>query len=43
MISFSKVSQSEIAKFCHRWKIVELALFGSAWRDDFGLIVTWIS
>lgn len=26
---------SEIAKFCQRWKIRELALFGSALRDDF--------
>jgi predicted nucleotidyltransferase len=26
----------EIAKFCRRWKIRELALFGSVLRDDFG-------
>jgi len=26
---------SEIARFCRRWKIRELALFGSALRDDF--------
>jgi len=26
----------EIAGFCERWKIQELALFGSALRDDFG-------
>jgi predicted nucleotidyltransferase len=26
----------EIAGFCQRWKIRELALFGSALRDDFG-------
>src|SRR5215208_6012593 len=25
-----------IAAFCDRWKIVELSLFGSALRDDFG-------
>lgn len=25
----------EIVQFCHRWKIRELALFGSALRDDF--------
>ncbi len=25
----------EVAKFCQRWKIQELALFGSALRDDF--------
>ena len=24
-----------IQEFCHRWKIVELALFGSALREDF--------
>jgi predicted nucleotidyltransferase len=26
----------DIAAFCRRWKISELALFGSALRDDFG-------
>ncbi len=26
---------TEIAKFCRRWKIQELAVFGSALRDDF--------
>ncbi len=26
----------EIASFCQRWQIVELALFGSILRDDFG-------
>jgi len=26
----------EIVQFCQRWKIRELALFGSALRDDFG-------
>jgi uncharacterized protein len=25
----------KIAAFCHRWKIKELALFGSVLRDDF--------
>ena len=25
-----------LADFCRRWKITELALFGSALRDDFG-------
>jgi uncharacterized protein with HEPN domain/predicted nucleotidyltransferase len=30
-----QISQSEIAAFCHRWKIAELALFGSVLRDDF--------
>src|SRR3970040_222928 len=26
---------TEVTKFCQRWKIQELALFGSALRDDF--------
>jgi len=26
----------QLAEFCHRWKIAELALFGSILRDDFG-------
>jgi len=30
------IPMNEIAKFCQRWKIRELALFGSALRDDFG-------
>lgn len=30
------VSQEALAEFCRRWKIRELALFGSALRDDFG-------
>lgn len=25
-----------LAEFCHRWQIVELELFGSVLRDDFG-------
>ena len=29
------VSPSEIAEFCQRWKIFELALFGSVLREDF--------
>ena len=28
--------RDEIAAFCQRWRIVELALFGSVLRDDFG-------
>ena len=28
--------QDELAAFCKRWGIAELALFGSALRDDFG-------
>jgi hypothetical protein len=27
--------QDKIADFCRRWKVVELALFGSVLRDDF--------
>jgi predicted nucleotidyltransferase len=30
------VPESEIARFCQRWHIRELALFGSALRSDFG-------
>ena len=30
-----KLDQDRIAGFCKRWKIVELALFGSVLRDDF--------
>jgi len=30
------IPMNEITKFCQRWKIRELALFGSALRDDFG-------
>jgi hypothetical protein len=26
----------EIENFCRRWKIIELSLFGSILRDDFG-------
>ncbi len=26
----------EIAAFCQRWNIIQLALFGSVLRDDFG-------
>ena len=30
------VPTEQIAEFCRRWKITELALFGSVLRDDFG-------
>ena len=30
------IATREIGKFCRRWRIRELALFGSALRDDFG-------
>jgi len=29
------LQEGEIAAFCRRWKVVELALFGSVLRDDF--------
>lgn len=29
------LSQEDIAKFCRKWQITELALFGSILRDDF--------
>jgi len=31
-----EIPRDKIADFCRRWKITELALFGSALRDDFG-------
>jgi hypothetical protein len=30
-----KVPKDKIADFCRRWKVTELALFGSALRQDF--------
>lgn len=30
------LNMAEIDRFCQRWQITELALFGSALRDDFG-------
>ena len=30
------ISQEDIVAFCRRWRIIELALFGSVLRDDFG-------
>ncbi len=30
------VDPESLADFCRRWKVAELALFGSALRDDFG-------
>ena len=29
------ISKEKIAEFCRKWKITELALFGSVLRDDF--------
>ena len=30
------IPQDQIADFCKRWQVSELALFGSVLRDDFG-------
>lgn len=30
-----QISNNKIEAFCHRWKVAELALFGSALREDF--------
>jgi len=30
-----EIPSEKIADYCRRWKITELALFGSAMRDDF--------
>ena len=30
-----KIQREKIAKFCCRWKIIELSLFGSILREDF--------
>ena len=30
------ITHDRLADFCKRWKITELALFGSVLRDDFG-------
>ena len=29
-------NQKQIAEFCRKWKVSELAVFGSTLRDDFG-------
>lgn len=36
MNSKIRVSPREIADFCERWQVAELALFGSVLRNDFG-------
>ena len=36
MTSRIAMSSDELATFCERWQVVELALFGSTLRDDFG-------
>ena len=30
------IDTSAVESFCHRWKVVEISLLGSALRDDFG-------
>ncbi len=30
------IDRSSVAEFCRKWNIIELALFGSALRHDFG-------
>lgn len=30
------IDKSAIADFCRKWRVTELALFGSVLRDDFG-------
>jgi predicted nucleotidyltransferase len=30
------IPEKEVSDFCRRWKVTELALFGSALRGDFG-------
>ena len=35
MMKLLEVTQKQIVDFCRRWKIKELALFGSALRNDF--------
>jgi predicted nucleotidyltransferase len=36
MIANLAISQTDIKAFCRRWKVRELALFGSVLRADFG-------
>ncbi len=31
------IPREEITAFCHRWKVTEFAIFGSALRDDFNI------
>ena len=31
-----RIDREKIAEFCRRWRITELALFGSVLREDFG-------
>jgi uncharacterized protein len=42
------VDQQQLAAFCQKWNVAELALFGSVLRDDFrpdsdiDVLVTWL-
>ena len=36
MTTSLQIDWSGVERFCHRWRIIELELFGSALRDDFG-------
>jgi len=36
MSVLSEVNRTRVGEFCQKWRIVELALFGSALRPDFG-------
>ena len=31
-----KLDRQALADFCHKWRVRELSIFGSALRDDFG-------
>jgi uncharacterized protein len=35
MTTLFKVPSDQLAEFCRRWKVAELALFGSALREDY--------
>ena len=35
-ISNIDIPEAEVSAFCKRWRVTELALFGSVLRDDFG-------
>lgn len=35
MIKAIKLPMEKIAGFCHKWQVIEFALFGSVLRDDF--------
>ena len=35
------IPTKRLAEFCHRWKIAELRVFGSALREDFRPTAIW--